>query len=85
MTDAEIANHMGWRGPGAYTQHQMRKIKMIVHEVQNRERDKVANWMMHQCYATGRGETIEDLLDELKWQINQNIERAAQIAQEGAA
>jgi hypothetical protein len=39
MTDTEIAGYMGWRGPGAYTQHQMRRIKMIVHEVQRREQE----------------------------------------------
>ncbi len=42
MTEAEIAGYMGWRGPGAYTQHQMRKIKEIVEEVQRREREACA-------------------------------------------
>jgi hypothetical protein len=33
------------------------------------EREKVAAWMMRQGYATGHGDTIEDLLKELEWQI----------------
>ena len=33
------------------------------------EREKVAAWMMAQGYATGHGDTIEDLLQELEWQV----------------
>ena len=33
------------------------------------EREKVAAWMMRQGYATGHGDTVEDLLKELEWQI----------------
>ncbi len=42
MTDAEIAGYMGWRGPGAYTQHTLRKIREIVGEAQRREREACA-------------------------------------------
>ena len=35
--------------------------------------NKVAAWMMANGYATGPGETMEDLLDELKWQIEEQI------------
>ncbi len=38
MTDAEIAGYMSWRGPGAYTQHQLKRVRTIVEEVQRRER-----------------------------------------------
>lgn len=38
MTEAEIAGYMGWSGPGAYTDRQMKRIKKIVEEVQRRER-----------------------------------------------
>jgi polysaccharide pyruvyl transferase WcaK-like protein len=33
---------------------------------------KIANWMMEQGYSTGHGDTIEDLLKELEWQIAEN-------------
>ena len=33
------------------------------------EREKVAQWMTRQGYATGHGDTIKDLLKELEWQI----------------
>lgn len=40
------------------------------------EREKVAQWMMQRGYATGHGDTIEDLLAELDWQIAENWNRA---------
>ena len=33
------------------------------------ERNKLAAWMMSQGYATGHGDTTEDLLREFEWQI----------------
>jgi hypothetical protein len=43
------------------------------------ERNKVASWMMAQGYATGHGDTVEDLLMELEWQV---ADRCAEIAYE---
>ena len=40
------------------------------------EREKVAAWMMQQGYATGHGDTIEDLLNELEWQIREQEREA---------
>jgi hypothetical protein len=37
------------------------------------EREKLAAWMMSQGYATGHGDTVEDLLKELEWQIEERI------------
>jgi len=39
-------------------------------------REKVAAWMMRQGYATGHGESIEDLLKELEWQIREREREA---------
>ena len=33
------------------------------------EREKLVAWMMRQGYATGHGDSIEKLLEELEWQI----------------
>ena len=33
------------------------------------EREKVAKWMLERGYATGHGDTVEDLLKELEWQV----------------
>jgi len=32
------------------------------------EREKVAKWMVERGYATGHGDTVEDLLTEVDWQ-----------------
>ena len=37
------------------------------------ERENLAAWMMRQGYATGHGDTVEDLLKELEWQIEERI------------
>jgi hypothetical protein len=43
------------------------------------EREKVAHWMRNCGYATGHGDTVEDLLGELRAQITERLlmERAA--------
>jgi hypothetical protein len=40
--------------------------------VRDAERNKLAAWMMAQGYATGHGDTIEGLLEELRWQVREN-------------
>ena len=37
------------------------------------ERNKLAAWMIKHGYATGHGDTVEDLLKELEWQIEERI------------
>ncbi len=37
------------------------------------EREKVAQWMIKRSYTTGHGDTTEDLLAELDWQITERI------------
>ena len=39
-------------------------------------REKLAEWMISRGYATGRGDTIDDLLRELDWQIEERIKNA---------
>ncbi len=40
------------------------------------ERQKVAAWMVERSYATGHGDTTEDLLKELEWQIRESEREA---------
>jgi len=49
------------------------------------EREKVAAWMMRQGYATGHGDTVEDLLKELEWQIREREREACAKVCEQAA
>jgi hypothetical protein len=38
--------------------------------------EAVAKWMIDRGYATGHGDTIEELLKELEWQIRENEREA---------
>jgi hypothetical protein len=40
------------------------------------EREKVAAWMIERSYATGHGDTTEDLLKELEWQVRESEREA---------
>jgi hypothetical protein len=47
------------------------------------ECEKVARWIIHKGYATGHGDTIEDLLTELEWQVaEREREACAKICEE---
>lgn len=41
------------------------------------ERNKLATWAMEQGYSTGHGDTLEQLLEELDWQIRESERRLA--------
>jgi hypothetical protein len=46
------------------------------------ERNKLAQWMIKHSYATGHGDTIEDLLKELEGQVAEaDREACAKIAE----
>ena len=37
------------------------------------ERNKLADWMIERGFATGHGDSIEKLLEELEWQIEESV------------
>jgi len=41
-----------------------------------KEREVVANWIMNKGFATGHGDSIVDLLDQLEWQIEEKEREA---------
>ena len=50
------------------------------------EREKVAAWMRSKSYATGHGDTTEDLLKELEWQVaEREREACAKVCESEAA
>ena len=50
------------------------------------EREKVARWQIGSGYSTGHGETIEDLLVELEWQVRESErEECAKVCEEWGA
>ncbi len=40
------------------------------------EKETVANWMMANGFATGHGDSVADMLNELAWQIDERVARA---------
>lgn len=38
-------------------------------------RESVARWMIAHSFATGHGDTLADLLDELSWQVREQLDR----------
>ena len=65
------------------TENQWRTLHDFAALVAAAEREKVAEWMMQRSYATGHGDTIEDLLKELEWQIAENWTNALVKGVEG--
>jgi hypothetical protein len=49
------------------------------------QREKLAHWMRSMGYATGHGDTIEDLLDHLGTQISEGLEVEALTEREACA
>jgi len=43
------------------------------------DRENVAKWMVERGYATGHGDTVEDLLKELEWQVAEREREACRL------
>ena len=52
------------------------KVQDYLNKAIAAERNKLATWMMEKGYATGHGDTIEDLLTELEWQVREREREA---------
>lgn len=48
------------------------------------ERNKVAQWMIDRGYATRHGDTVDDLLKELEWQVKEQEREACAAVVEQA-
>jgi hypothetical protein len=71
MTDDDIATLMNeTAGQHWGTEHHFRRFAYMLLAA---EREKVAHWMRSMGYATGHGDTIEDLLDHLGTQIAEKM------------
>ena len=59
------------------------KLERFAALVAATERNKVAAWMIERSYATGHGDTTEDLLKELEWQVRESEREAcARVCEE---
>lgn len=50
----------------------MQELERFTALVMAHERENVSKWMIDRSYATGHGDTIEDLLKELECQIRES-------------
>lgn len=71
-----------WIDDGFYVEELERFAALIAAA----EREKVAAWMRSKSYATGHGDTAEDLLKELEWQVaEREREACAKVCESEAA
>lgn len=77
--------HLDVYGLGTDHEKFVSVVERFANLVAAAEREKVAHWMMTACYATGHGDTTEDLLRELAWQADERIVKAAAAEREACA
>jgi hypothetical protein len=64
-----MAKEAGWINPLLEVTFTYLLLERFAALVAAHEREKVAAWMLRRSYATGHGDTVEDLLEELEWQV----------------
>lgn len=47
----------------------------------NDDLETLARWMTERGYSTGHGDTVDDLLAELDWQIEENLSAWRKLAE----
>ena len=70
----EMARQAGFEGCAELTWEDVvctEELVAFAKLVAEKEREVVANWIMDKGFATGHGDSIVDLLDQLEWQIAQ--------------
>jgi hypothetical protein len=83
MIDKEDIIRMAWKAnlPSCHITHP-KALERFAALVAAHEREKVAHWMVKCSYATGHGDTIEDLLTEIDWQAaERERDKCARVAQ----
>ncbi len=70
---AREAGMLTWLNPPEDVTERFERFAALVRA---EERNKVASWMMAHGYATGHGDTTEDLLKELEWQVRESERNA---------
>jgi len=75
----ELSENVMWLIEQVLIKHNIAVLeasKEAIDEATKKEREKVASWMIKNGYATGHGDTTDDLLQELEWQILEGWNRA---------
>ena len=80
----EMAREAGWKDLRNYDSEMneffvmgdFKSLERFATLVASAEREKVARWHIGSGYTTGHGDTIEDLLVELEWQVRESEREA---------
>ena len=72
---ADYQERTKWDGIHTCHSECQRPVCVSIRKAVNAEREKVAKWMLRNGYATGHGDTTEDLLAELDWQFAESLNR----------
>jgi|LakMenEpi03Aug12_release.lakeMendotaPanAssembly.Ray.scaffolds.fasta_scaffold1443009_2 hypothetical protein len=67
-----------WSAGDVYIGPSTESLERFAALVAAAEREKIAQWMIERSYATGHGDTVEDLLKELEWQIRERCTKSGQ-------
>ena len=80
-----MAREAGWTEYSLLHAVELQRLETFAALVAATECEKVARWMIRNGYATGHGDTIEDLLTELEWQVaEREREACAKICEEAS-
>lgn len=71
----KMAREAGFN-PVSYMGANLESFERFAALVAAAEREKVARWHIGSGYTTGHGDTIEDLLVELEWQVRESEREA---------
>jgi hypothetical protein len=69
MTKEEIIEMACQAFGGVIKKEERNNFTAFAKLVAEKERELVANWLMRKGFATGHGDSIVDMLDELEWQV----------------
>ena len=62
---------------------ELRNKRCDTERIGMRDKEKVAQWMVERGFVTGHGDTIEDLLKEIEWQVKEREREACAKLCEG--
>ena len=71
----QVYGKCDWHGDALNHLEQLAQLVAEHEHEHEHEREAVANWLMRKGFATGHGDTIVDMLDELEWQITERARK----------
>ena len=76
IIEREIKQALSPAGPAVHSGRVTLDISHVRYVLAERDAAMVAEWMIRNGYATGHGDTVDDLLKEMEWQSAERAIRA---------